>query len=80
MHRCDLSWTTAYLNAPQVAAKTASAFNPNVRIHPIHGNIKEPQFDVSWFRGFDLVLNALDNLGDERSSATTPTRAYDQVP
>ncbi|GJE92396.1 ubiquitin-activating enzyme E1-like protein [Phanerochaete sordida] len=49
-----------------VAAKTASAFNPNVRIQPIHGNIKEPQFDVSWFRSFDLVLNALDNLDARR--------------
>ena len=47
----------------QVAAKTASAFNPNVRITPIHGNIKEPHFDISWFKSFDLVLNALDNLG-----------------
>ncbi|CAL1710842.1 unnamed protein product [Somion occarium] len=49
-----------------VAAKTASAFNPNVRITPIHGNIKEPQFDISWFRGFDIVLNALDNLDARR--------------
>lgn len=48
----------------QVAAKTASAFNPNVRITPIHGNIKEPQFDIQWFKSFDLVLNALDNLGE----------------
>ncbi|KAH9950844.1 hypothetical protein B0H21DRAFT_863854, partial [Amylocystis lapponica] len=49
-----------------VAAKTASTFNPNVRITPIHGNIKEPQFDIAWFRGFDLVLNALDNLDARR--------------
>ncbi|KAI0763975.1 hypothetical protein BD413DRAFT_606430 [Trametes elegans] len=49
-----------------VAAKTASAFNPNVKISPIHANIKEPQFDVTWFRGFDLVLNALDNLDARR--------------
>ncbi|KAI1798438.1 hypothetical protein LXA43DRAFT_30912 [Ganoderma leucocontextum] len=49
-----------------VAAKTASAFNPNVKITPIHANIKEPQFDVAWFRGFDLVLNALDNLDARR--------------
>lgn len=47
----------------QVASKTASAFNPNVKITPIHANIKEPQFDVAWFSGFDIVLNALDNLG-----------------
>ncbi|KAI0916109.1 hypothetical protein AcW1_010036 [Taiwanofungus camphoratus] len=49
-----------------IAAKTASAFNPNVRITPIHGNIKEPQFDIAWFRGFDIVLNALDNLDARR--------------
>jgi len=46
-----------------IAAQTAAPFNPNVHIHPIHGNIKEPQFDVAWFGGFDIVLNALDNLG-----------------
>lgn len=48
----------------QVAAQTAGAFNPNVHIHPIHGNIKEPQYDIQWFQGFDIVLNALDNLGE----------------
>ena len=47
----------------QVAARTASAFNPNVHIVPIHGNIKDTQFDLAWFRDFDIVLNALDNLG-----------------
>jgi ubiquitin-like 1-activating enzyme E1 B len=47
----------------QVAARTASAFNPNVHIAPIHGNIKDTQFDLAWFQGFDIVLNALDNLG-----------------
>ena len=49
--------------AYKVAARTAAAFNPNVHISPIHGNIKEPQFDVEWFKSFDIVLNALDNLG-----------------
>jgi ubiquitin-like 1-activating enzyme E1 B len=47
----------------QIAAQTAAPFNPNVRIRPIHGNIKEPQYDIEWFRQFDIVLNALDNLG-----------------
>ena len=47
----------------QVAAQTASPFNPNVRITPIHDNIKEPQYDILWFQQFDIVLNALDNLG-----------------
>ncbi|KAI5119541.1 hypothetical protein M0805_008527 [Coniferiporia weirii] len=49
-----------------VAARTARAFNPAVRITPVHANIKEPQFDVAWFRGFDIVLNALDNLDARR--------------
>jgi ubiquitin-like 1-activating enzyme E1 B len=49
-----------------VAAQTAGAFNPNVKIHPIHANIKEAQFDIEWFSGFDIVLNALDNLDARR--------------
>ncbi|KAF9554803.1 hypothetical protein CPC08DRAFT_712628 [Agrocybe pediades] len=49
-----------------VAAQTAAPFNPNVRITPIHDNIKEPQYDVQWFKQFDIVLNALDNLDARR--------------
>ncbi|KAL0581299.1 E1 ubiquitin-activating protein uba2 [Marasmius crinis-equi] len=47
-----------------VAAQSAAPFNPNVRIKPIHANIKEPQYDLQWFQSFDIVLNALDNLGN----------------
>ncbi|KAG6372118.1 hypothetical protein JVT61DRAFT_7895 [Boletus reticuloceps] len=49
-----------------VAAQTAGAFNPNVRIQPIHANIKESQIDVEWFQSFDIVLNNLDNLDARR--------------
>lgn len=35
-----------------------------MHIQPIHANIKEPQFDIEWFQSFDIVLNALDNLGE----------------
>ncbi|KAF9020239.1 hypothetical protein BDZ89DRAFT_1020326 [Hymenopellis radicata] len=49
-----------------VAAQTAGAFNPNVKITPIFANIKEPQYDVEWFQGFNIVLNALDNLDARR--------------
>ena len=31
-----------------------------------HGNIKESQFNVAWFRGFHLVFNALDNMEARR--------------
>ncbi|KAJ7227112.1 hypothetical protein GGX14DRAFT_628220 [Mycena pura] len=49
-----------------VAAQTAAPFNPNVQITPIYGNIKEPQYDLEWFKQFDIVLNALDNLDARR--------------
>jgi ubiquitin-like 1-activating enzyme E1 B len=59
------------LIAAQVAAQTAAPFNPNVSISPIYGNIKEPQYDLEWFKQFDIVLNALDNLGRLSSIAHT---------
>jgi len=34
-----------------------------VKIEARHQNIKEEEFSVEWFKGFDLVMNALDNLG-----------------
>ncbi|KAA8895093.1 ubiquitin-activating enzyme E1 3 [Sphaerosporella brunnea] len=45
-----------------VARETAGKFNPNVKLEAHHANIKDPQFNVKWFKGFDLVFNALDNL------------------
>jgi ubiquitin-like 1-activating enzyme E1 B len=49
-----------------VAAASASHFNPNsgIAIHPRHGNVKDGLNDVEWVKGFDLVLNALDNMGE----------------
>ena len=49
-----------------VAKESASAFNPRVTIEAHHANIKDPQFGLKWFQGFDLVFNALDNLEARR--------------
>ena len=61
-------------NVQKVAAQSAAPFNPNVKIFPIHANIKEPQYDVDWFKQFDIVLNALDNLGTPLSLSLFPYR------
>lgn len=48
----------------QVAAKSALKFNPCAKITAYCSNIiTDPRFDVAWFQSFDLVFNALDNLG-----------------
>ncbi|EMR67006.1 putative family protein [Eutypa lata UCREL1] len=49
-----------------VAKEAAQKFNPNVEIVAHHANIKDAQFNVEWFRGFKIVLNALDNLEARR--------------
>ncbi len=54
------------LTARQVAKEAAQRFNPNVKIVAHHGNIKDPQFTVAWFRGFQLIFNALDNFDARR--------------
>ncbi|KAI9099384.1 hypothetical protein DFS34DRAFT_642694 [Phlyctochytrium arcticum] len=50
----------------EVAKETALLFNPNVNITAYHDSIYEPQFSLPWFKRFDLVLNALDNLAARR--------------
>ncbi|KAI1106509.1 hypothetical protein F4804DRAFT_300890 [Jackrogersella minutella] len=49
-----------------VAKEIAAGFNPHVNIVAHHGNIKETEFHVEWFRSFNLVFNALDNLEARR--------------
>ncbi|KAK0547399.1 E1 ubiquitin-activating protein uba2 [Tilletia horrida] len=49
-----------------VARATALQFNPHVSIVAHHANIKEPRFGAAYFRQFDVVLNALDNIDARR--------------
>ncbi|KAI8608837.1 hypothetical protein BC830DRAFT_1153578 [Chytriomyces sp. MP71] len=45
-----------------IARESALRFNPDAHIVSYHNSIYETQFDVDWFKSFDLVLNALDNI------------------
>ncbi|TPX35763.1 hypothetical protein SmJEL517_g02005 [Synchytrium microbalum] len=45
----------------QVARESALKFNPSVTIKAHHANIMDAQFDIKWFKSFDIVMNALDN-------------------
>ncbi|KAL4803850.1 hypothetical protein BDV18DRAFT_40003 [Aspergillus unguis] len=49
-----------------VAKEVAQKFQPTAKIEAYHANIKDSQFDVDWFAGFDVVFNALDNLEARR--------------
>ncbi|KAG5358226.1 Ubiquitin-activating enzyme E1-like protein [Yarrowia sp. B02] len=50
-----------------VARATAHKFNPHVDITSHLANIiTDPNFTVSWYKGFDIVYNALDNLEARR--------------
>ncbi|KAJ3029889.1 UNVERIFIED_CONTAM: E1 ubiquitin-activating protein uba2 [Siphonaria sp. JEL0065] len=45
-----------------VAKESALRFNPSINIVSHHNSIFEDQYDVAWFRSFDLIMNALDNI------------------
>ncbi|OQO05710.1 hypothetical protein B0A48_09803 [Cryoendolithus antarcticus] len=49
-----------------VAKETALPFNPAVNIDAQHASIFDPQYTVAFFRSFDIVFNALDNLAARR--------------
>ena len=49
-----------------MAKDAAQKFNPHVKIEAHHSNIKDPQFNISWFQSFNIVFNALDNLDARR--------------
>mmetsp|Transcript_22265 Transcript_22265/g.48645 ORF Transcript_22265/g.48645 Transcript_22265/m.48645 type:complete len:323 (+) Transcript_22265:208-1176(+) len=50
----------------QTAAEVVRSFKPAANILAHHANIKEARFNVDFFKGFDIVLNGLDNLEARR--------------
>ncbi len=50
----------------EMAAKAIRAMQPSIAIEGIVANIKDPRFNVAYFKTFSLVCNALDNLDARR--------------
>ena len=48
------------------AAEMVATFAPGVAVTAHHANIKEERFGVPFVAGFDLVINALDNMDARR--------------
>lgn len=45
----------------KVAMESTLKFNPNVKIQAFHDSIMSPEYNVDFFRQFNVVMNALDN-------------------
>ncbi|CAL1542022.1 unnamed protein product [Lymnaea stagnalis] len=45
----------------EVAKESALKFNPEAKITAHHDSIFSPEFGLDFFKGFEIVLNALDN-------------------
>lgn len=54
------------LSYHQVARDAVLRFRPHINIKSYHANVKNPEFDVDFFKQFDVVLNGLDNLDARR--------------
>ncbi|KAI4342142.1 hypothetical protein MLD38_026798 [Melastoma candidum] len=50
----------------KVARDSVLRFRPNMSITPYHANVKDPDFNVEFFKQFNVVLNGLDNLDARR--------------
>ncbi|XP_016439296.2 SUMO-activating enzyme subunit 2 [Nicotiana tabacum] len=50
----------------KVAREAVLKFRPHIRITPYHANVKDPDFNVDFFKQFNVVLNGLDNLDARR--------------
>ncbi|CAA6653796.1 unnamed protein product [Spirodela intermedia] len=50
----------------KVARDAVLKFRPHISITPHHANVKSPEFNVDFFKQFNVVLNGLDNLDARR--------------
>ena len=47
----------------EVACEVVKGFVPDLKIKAHHANVKNPEFNIEFYRRFNLVINGLDNLG-----------------
>ncbi|KAA8546008.1 hypothetical protein F0562_020541 [Nyssa sinensis] len=50
----------------KVARDAILRFTPRISITPYHANVKDPDFNLDFFKQFNVVLNGLDNLDARR--------------
>jgi ubiquitin-like 1-activating enzyme E1 B len=50
----------------KVARDAVLRFRPHISITPYHAIVKDPEFNVDFFKQFNVVLNGLDNLDARR--------------
>ncbi|KAG5526686.1 hypothetical protein RHGRI_032822 [Rhododendron griersonianum] len=50
----------------KVARDAVLRFRPHISITPYHANVKDSDFNVDFFKQFNVVLNGLDNLDARR--------------
>ncbi|RYQ94885.1 hypothetical protein Ahy_B08g089835 isoform D [Arachis hypogaea] len=66
---CELLKTLAlsgFRDIHIVARDAVLKFRPHINIQPYHANVKDPEFNVDFFKQFNVVLNGLDNLDARR--------------
>ncbi|KAJ3269611.1 E1 ubiquitin-activating protein uba2 [Terramyces sp. JEL0728] len=49
-----------------VARESVLKFNPNAKIVSHFASVFDEKYDLDWFKSFDLVMNALDNIAARR--------------
>uniref|UniRef100_A0A803Q9S9 SUMO-activating enzyme subunit n=1 Tax=Cannabis sativa TaxID=3483 RepID=A0A803Q9S9_CANSA len=54
------------LSKARVAREAVLKFRPQISITPYHANVKDSNFDLDFFKQFNVVLNGLDNLDARR--------------
>ncbi|GAA0160121.1 ubiquitin-protein ligase [Lithospermum erythrorhizon] len=50
----------------KVAREAVLKFRPDINITAYHANVKDPDFNVEFFKQFNVVMNGLDNLDARR--------------